>query len=73
MSGAVVGMTVPVDKPIVPAKLFRLDREIVAVPVEPELNEIVVGLTVKPKSFTTTFKVTRPERVSGLLSESTVA
>ena len=68
-----MGTTVPVERVIVPAKLFRLDRAIVAVPVDPELNEIVVGLTVKPRSFMTTFKVTTPERVSGLLSESTVA
>ncbi len=45
----------------------------VAVPVEPEAKETVVGLTVKPKSLTITLRVTTPERVSGLPSESLVA
>ena len=71
--GGVVGRIVPVERVTGPAKLFRLVRVIVAVPVDPELNEIVVGLTVKPKSLTMTVRVTTPERVSGLPAESEVA
>jgi len=66
-------MIAPVERVIEPAKLFRLESVIVAVPVEPELNVMVTGLTVKPKSLTTTFSVTTPARVSGLFRESTVA
>jgi hypothetical protein len=47
-------MIVPVERVMELAKPFRLVRLMVAVPVEPEANETVVGLTVKPKSLTTT-------------------
>ena len=66
-------MIVPLERVIGPAKLFRLERVIVAVPVDPDANEIVVGLIVNPKSLTATLRVTAPERVSGLPSESEVA
>jgi len=41
---------VPVESVTGPAKPFRLEIVAVAVPVEPEANEMLVGLTVKPKS-----------------------
>ena len=66
-------MTVPVERVIGPAKPFRLLRVMVVVPVEPEANEIVVGLTVKLKSVTTTLILTTPESVSGLPAGSEVA
>ena len=73
VSGGVAGRTVPVAREIGPAKPFKLERVIVAVPVEPDENEIDVGLTVKPKSSMTTWIVTTPDRVSGLPSASVVA
>ncbi len=66
-------MIVPVERVMELAKPLRLVRLMVAVPVEPEANETVVGLTVKPKSLTTTLSLTVPERVSGLLRASAVA
>jgi len=41
---------VPVESVTGPVNPFRLDMEAVAVPVEPEANEILVGTTLKPKS-----------------------
>ena len=73
VSGGVAGSTVPVARDIVPANPFKLERVMVAVPVEPEENEIDVGLTVNPKSSTTTLRLTTPTRVSGLPSASVVA
>lgn len=72
-SGGLVGMTVPVERAIEPAKPFRLVRVITLVPVEPDAKEREVGLMVKPKSSTTTLRLTVPTRVSGLFSESRVA
>jgi hypothetical protein len=63
----------PVERVTVPAKWFKLDRLTVAVPVVPELNEMLVGLTVKPKSSTTTLRLTTPASVSGLPNASVVA
>jgi hypothetical protein len=73
VSGGVVGIAAPVERVIAPAKPFRLDRVIVVVPEDPEAKESVIGLTVKPKSLTTTFSLTVLERVSGLLRASAVA
>jgi hypothetical protein len=66
--GGVVGIVVPWDNVMVPANPLRLVRVIVVLPVV-----IVVGLTVKPKSSTTTLRVTLAIRVSGLLEISDVA
>jgi hypothetical protein len=66
--GGVVGTVVPWDNVMVPANPLRLVRVIVVLPVV-----IVVGLTVKPKSLTTTLRVTLAIRVSGLLEASDVA
>lgn len=63
----------PVDNVTLPAKPFWLDNVIVVVPVEPETNDIVVGLIENPKSSTTTLRVTVPTRVSGLPAASVVA
>jgi hypothetical protein len=73
VSGGVAGIDTPVERTIAPAKPFRLDRVIIAVPVRPEPKLMVVGLMVKPKSLTTTFSLTVLERVSGLLRASAVA
>jgi len=73
VSGGVAGSTVPVARDMGPANPFKLERVTVAVPVEPDENEIEVGLTVKPKSSMTTWIVTTPDRVSGLPRASVVA
>jgi hypothetical protein len=73
VSGGVVGIIIPVERVMEPAKPLRLVRLMVAVPVDPEANATVVGLMVKPKSLTTTFSLTVLERVSGLLRASAVA
>jgi hypothetical protein len=71
--GGVVGIAAAVERVIAPAKPFRLDRVIVVVPEDPEAKESVIGLTVKPKSLTTTVILAVLERVSGLPSASEVA
>ncbi len=40
----------PVDSVTGPVNPFRLEMVAVVVPVEPEANETLVGMTVKPKS-----------------------
>lgn len=57
----------------VPANPFRLARVTVAVPVPPPVNVTVVGLTVRPKSSTTTLRVALATSVSGLPEASAVA
>lgn len=71
--GGVAGIIDGAVRLTVPEKWFRLERVAVAVPVEPEVKEIEVGLTVKPKSSTTTWSTTTPTRVSGLPAASLVA
>ena len=63
----------PDERVIDPTKWFRLERLTVATPVEPEMKVIDVGVIVKPKSSTTTCKLTTSTRVSGLLEASVVA
>lgn len=73
VKGGVAGSTVPVVRDMAPANPFKLERVMVAVPVEPEENEIDTGLTTNPKSSTATLRLTTPTRVSGLPSASVVA
>jgi hypothetical protein len=73
VSGGDVGVVIEVAGTIEPAKPFRLVSVAVAVPVDPEANEMIVGLIVKPKSLTATLSLTVLTRVSGLASPSTVA
>jgi hypothetical protein len=63
----------PVERITEPANPFRLARVIVAVAVDPEANEIDVGLMAKLKSLTATLILTALTRVSGLPNESLVA
>jgi hypothetical protein len=71
--GVVTGIIVPLERATLPAKPFRLAIVTVAVPEDPGENVTVAGLTVILKSLTTTLKVTAPDSVSGLPSESVVA
>ena len=73
VSGGVAGTIAPVERIMDPVKPFRLVRVMVAVAVDPDANEMDVGLIVKLKSLTTTWRVTVLARVSGLPSESIVA
>ena len=44
------GIFTPVDSVTMPEKPFWLDIVAVAVPISPEMNDRVVGLTARPKS-----------------------
>jgi hypothetical protein len=66
------GRTVPTVSDTTPAKPFWLIKVKLSEALEPETKERDVVLTVRPKSITATFMVTKLTRVSGWPEASTV-